>query len=155
MTTPKHDPKKGANAMSNFTRADLERGKALCDGASKHISTGFAALHHWGDDEFVDRFCQCDPEVGATPCEYCALFAGLSEGKKASTLLPNALLALEKAVGLNKWQCQWCAEMIKCFDIHATESNSPTWTTCRARKTCRVGKFLNGFNRDDSKRKDG
>jgi len=44
-----------------------------------------AILANGGDTHKKD-WCKCDPEVGYSPCEYCAIFNGLNE---ARTLLSS------------------------------------------------------------------
>jgi hypothetical protein len=40
-----------------------------------------------GGDIHRKNWCQCDPTVGYSPCEYCAVFNGLNEGKKLLSAL--------------------------------------------------------------------
>lgn len=43
------------------------------------IDLAFLAI---GGEEWNRKACQCDPEVGAVPCEYCVIHDVLKETKK-------------------------------------------------------------------------
>ena len=30
-----------------------------------------------GGDKHIKEWCTCDPDVGMSPCQYCAIFSGL------------------------------------------------------------------------------
>ena len=36
-----------------------------------------------GGEKHRKEWCRCDPDVGAEPCEYCAIFDGLNYARKA------------------------------------------------------------------------
>lgn len=44
--------------------------------------------------DFRQKFCECDYEVGAVPCHYCAIDHGLRLGKRAKAALDVAVKAL-------------------------------------------------------------
>lgn len=49
------------------------------------IKMAFAAIDNSGSEEPKPEHCQCDPEVGATPCEYCAIVYALRYARTLET----------------------------------------------------------------------
>jgi len=54
---------------------------------NKKIDLGFLSI---GGREWKKSYCQCDPDVGMSPCHYCAEFAALQEADRLQSTLDTA-----------------------------------------------------------------
>ena len=52
---------------------------------AKAISNGWRAFEQRPDPhkEWEKKYCQCEPETGGAPCEYCVLYTALKAGDGA------------------------------------------------------------------------
>ena len=46
------------------------------------IGWGFAGLHRGAGEEWRREFCECEPETGNAPCEYCAIHKALTYARQ-------------------------------------------------------------------------
>lgn len=130
--------------MNNFTRKDLECGKALCEGATEgpwevlDTSMPSQKLVQLGK-EYPEERWPLSIQIRKIDAPFIA---------QSRTLLPNALEKLEEAVGLIDETCKSCygKGLTDCIRKDGED---------RFSERCNLGLFLRTFEQPEPKGKDG
>jgi len=75
--------KEECDFLNFVTRADQHKKTRIIELHTK-ISMAMRAN---GGPNFHEEWCKCDPDVGAVPCHYCAIFDGLNAAAKMQAML--------------------------------------------------------------------
>lgn len=79
------------------------------------IDLAFRAI---GGEEFREDWCSCDPSVGFSPCEYCAIREGLLIGKKALEAMITYREAIQNCIDwANNRETEWGDRAINAFEF--------------------------------------